>query len=77
MSDGALAFRVERVTPVATTREGRNFFEVEGALQDAPAALRPGLQGVAKIEAGQHALAWIWTHRVWEWLRLTLWSAGM
>ncbi|HEV7802131.1 MAG TPA: HlyD family efflux transporter periplasmic adaptor subunit, partial [Burkholderiales bacterium] len=77
LSEGALAFRVERVTPVATTRDGRNFFEVEGALQESPAMLRPGLQGVAKIEAGQRSLAWIWTHRIWEWLRLALWSAGL
>lgn len=77
MSDRALGFRVERVTPVASTRDGRNFFEVEGALDEAPTALRPGLQGVAKIEAGARPLAWIWTHRLTEWLRLTLWSWGL
>lgn len=77
LSDGALRFHVERVTPVATTRDGHNFFEVEGALDEAGPGLRPGLQGVAKIEVGSRSLAWIWTHRLVEWLRLTLWSWGL
>ena len=72
-----LAFRVERVTPVTTARDGRNFYEVVGEL-DATAvkALRPGLEGVAKINAGDQTLAWIWTHRFVDWLRLTIWSWG-
>ena len=77
LPDRALAFRVEKVTPVAQTRDGRNVFEVEGALEGSPDALRPGLQGVAKIDAGERALAWIWTHRVLAWIRLKLWSLGM
>ncbi len=77
LSDRALAFRVARVTPVATTRDGRVFFEVEGALEEAPPVLRPGLQGVAKIIVGERPLAWIWTHRAFEWLRFALWSWGV
>jgi biotin carboxyl carrier protein len=77
LSERALTFRVARVTPVATTREARNFFEVEGKLSEAPAMLRPGLQGVAKIDAGNQPLAWIWTHRLIDWLRLALWSTGL
>jgi multidrug resistance efflux pump len=75
--DQALPFQVARVTPVATTRDGRNFFEVEGALEESPAMLRPGLQGVAKIEAGSRSLAWIWTHRLFDWVRLAVWSWGL
>ena len=72
-----LGFRVERVTPVATARDGRNFFEVVGELDAAAVqALRPGLQGVAKIQAENRTLAWIWTHRFVDWLRITLWSWG-
>jgi hypothetical protein len=72
----SLPFSVERITPMATTRDGRNFFEVEGKFADAPASLRPGLQGVARISAGNRALGWIWTHRLVEWARMTLWSWG-
>jgi multidrug resistance efflux pump len=76
LSDRALRFHVRTVTPVATSRDGRNFFEVVGELEDSPAMLRPGLQGVAKIDAGERALGWVWTHRLLEWARLTLWSYG-
>jgi hypothetical protein len=76
LTDRALPFRVARVTPVATAKDGRNYFEVEAELAEA-APLRPGLRGVAKIDAGKASIAWIWTHRVIDWLRLTLWTWGM
>jgi multidrug resistance efflux pump len=76
ITDGALPFKVARVTPVATAKDGRNYFEVEAELAEA-AALRPGLRGVAKIDAGKGSIAWVWTHRLTDWLRLTLWTWGM
>lgn len=76
LTDRALPIQVARVTPVAVARDGRNFFEVEAALEEALPALRPGLQGVAIIDAGARPLAWIWTHRLVDWVRLTLWSWG-
>jgi biotin carboxyl carrier protein len=69
-----MPLQVTRITPVATSADGRNFFEVEAKLQTAAPELRPGLIGVAKIEAGTRSWLWIWTHRVTDWLRLTLWS---
>lgn len=75
--DRALRFTTQRIVPVATSAQERNYFEVEAAL-DAPAAnLRPGLSGVARIGAGERSLAWIVTHRALNWLRLALWSAGL
>ena len=69
-------FSVARVTPVATAKDGRNYYEVEGRFASQPAALRPGLQGVAKIAAGEQSLAWIWSHRLVDWARLAIWSLG-
>jgi multidrug resistance efflux pump len=69
-------FRIDRITPMALTADGRNYFEVEAALGAYDAALRPGLRGIAKIDAGKRSKAWIWTHRVVEWLRLKLWAWG-
>lgn len=69
-----LGFQVERVTPVAAVHDGRNTFEVEARLLAAAPSLRPGLQGVAKIDAGERSAAWIWGHRGVDWLRLALWS---
>lgn len=67
---------VERVTPVSNVRDGRNLFDVEARLPATAIALRPGLQGVAKIDAGEQTFAWIWSHRAVDWLRLTWWSWG-
>ena len=69
-------FSVARLLPVAVAADGRNFFEVEGALEADGKALRPGMRGVAKIRAGWRSPAWIATHRLFDWLRLAAWSMG-
>lgn len=65
---------VMTVTPVALAREGRSYFRVEALLGQVSDSLRPGMEGVAKIDVGSKRLIWIWTHRLVDWLRLTLWS---
>ena len=77
MSDRTWPFVVERLTPVAVTRDGRNLFEIESKLATVSSALQPGLEGVAKIEMGDETLAWILTHRLFDWLRVTLWTWGL
>ena len=69
-----LAFTVERVTPVAEAREGRNYFRVEARLDQASERLRPGMEGVAKTSVEQRLLIWIWTRRLIDWTRLALWK---
>lgn len=69
-----LPLRVARISPVAKAVEGRNVFEVEAALPDRPADLRPGLQGHAQIDAGRAANGWRWTRRLVETARLALWA---
>ncbi len=65
---------VTSVTPVAVAREGRSYFRVETLLGQTSDRLRPGMEGVAKVEAGRARLIWIWTHKFVDWLRLTLWT---
>lgn len=78
LPDKTLAFRVQRITPVATTKNGRNFFEVEASLVDPlQKSLRPGLEGVAKINAGQRPFIWIWSHRALDAVRMAFWSWGI
>ncbi|MDR0674273.1 MAG: efflux RND transporter periplasmic adaptor subunit [Zoogloeaceae bacterium] len=67
-------FTVAKVTPVATAEDGANFFRVEATLSDASPRLRPGMEGVGKIEAGRHSLWWVLTHGFTNWLRLILWT---
>jgi RND family efflux transporter MFP subunit len=67
--------KVTKITPVSVPKEGRNVFRVEAELgARADARLRPGMEGVAKIEIGERRLAWIWTRRMVDWLSLRLWS---
>ena len=72
-----LAFTTRRVVPVATAADGRNYFEVEAALDARAEGLRPGLSGVAKIEVGRRALGWLLFHRAVAWMRLALWSVAL
>lgn len=52
--------------------EGQNRFRVEAALQQAPAGLvlRPGMEGVGKIEVGRASLIGVWTRPALQWARL-------
>ena len=68
------AFSVERILPVSTARDGGNFFRIEARLTDPVDSLRPGMAGVGKIDAGEHRLIWIWTHRLLDGLRLAFWK---
>lgn len=65
---------VEKITAVANADDGSNIFRVEASLDKTPTFFRPGMEGVAKINAGHASLLWIWTHEMRDWLRLTLWS---
>jgi RND family efflux transporter MFP subunit len=70
-----LAIHVDKITPVSVAKEGRNFFRVEARLEDGPdPQLRPGMEGVAKVVAGEQRLAWIWTREVVNWVRLKAWA---
>jgi multidrug efflux pump subunit AcrA (membrane-fusion protein) len=72
--DRTLGFETRRVVPVASTGDGRNFFEVEAALEQGIPQLRPGLSGVAKVDAGWRPIGWLLAHRAIDWLRLAWWK---
>ncbi|MEW8506964.1 MAG: efflux RND transporter periplasmic adaptor subunit [Candidatus Thiodiazotropha sp.] len=67
------AFSVKRILPLTTAFEGSYLFTLEAELTERDDYLRPGLQGVAKIDAGKRSLLWLASHRVIDWLRLQLW----
>ena len=70
----ALPIRAVRITPMARPAEGRNVFEVETDVTADAERIRPGLEGVGKLDTGRAALGWVWFHGVADWLRLALWS---
>ncbi len=74
LPDTSFRFRVERITPVASAREGVNYFQVDGALMEISPRLRPGMDGVGKIENGRRRLVWIWSRSLLHWLSVALWN---
>ena len=65
---------IRSITAVAQTGEGLNGFETVAKLAGAGAGLRPGMEGIVKIDAGRRNIAWIWLHPVVDWLRIKVWS---
>jgi multidrug resistance efflux pump len=72
--DKSINITIDRLTPVSTTEEGRNYFRVEAVMDSHSDLMRPGMQGIAKIEIGREKLLWIWTRRLVHWLRLFVWN---
>jgi RND family efflux transporter MFP subunit len=70
----AMPLEIRQITPVSIAEGGRNFFRVEASLDAPHGALRPGMEGVARIDVGRRQLLWIWTHELVDWLRLQTWT---
>ena len=66
--------QVTRVEPVAIAKEKRNVFIAKAEFTGGGAGWwRPGMTGVARIDAGHRTLIWLVTHRTIDFLRLRLW----
>ncbi len=74
LNGSSASFSVSRISPVAQPLDGRNVFEVEGTVEPGTAELRPGLRGVARIEAGQRAPLAVWWERGTNAARRLLWT---
>lgn len=70
----AFPVAVAKITPVSTAIEGGSYFLVEASVQEVSERLRPGMEGVSKIEIGRRSLFWIVMHDLIDWIRLWLWS---
>ena len=73
-----LSIKISRITPIAKPQNGGNYFRVEATMADQEGKnLRPGMQGVAKVQISQESILWVWTHTIIERVRLWLWSMGL
>ncbi len=72
--DRKFPLQVEKITSVASIEGGRNVFRVEATLSKLPKQLRPGMEGIAKVDIGHKKLFWIWTHELVDWVKLWVWS---
>jgi multidrug resistance efflux pump len=74
MPNEEISLEVDKITPVSVVSEGRNYFRVEAVAKGATDRLRPGMEGVGKIQVERRRLIWIWTHKLVHWLRMWVWS---
>jgi len=75
MPSEPLPIAIQTITPISTAEGGQNLFSVEGRLTgESATVLRPGMEGVAKVEIEERRLVWIWTRRIVLWVQMFLWS---
>ncbi len=74
LPDQSLPIRITKITPVARYGEGRTTFTVEAELTGDVAALRPGMEGAARIEIEERRLIAIWAQPFVDWFRVTTWK---
>lgn len=73
--DRSIGFVVESIVPVAQVKgQQGNHFWVRVRLTDpAEAWWRPGMSGMAQVDAGRKNIAWLLTHRLVDLVRMKLW----
>ena len=67
-------FTVNKITPVAIAEGGSNYFRVEASLAQISEQMRPGLEGIGKINIGNNKLIAIWTADLRNWWNMWVWS---
>ncbi|MCP4117582.1 MAG: HlyD family efflux transporter periplasmic adaptor subunit [Desulfobacteraceae bacterium] len=72
--DQTISITIDRLTPVSTPGEGRNYFRVEAVMEKHSDLMRPGMEGISKIEIGREKLLRIWTRPWSERLRILAWK---
>lgn len=66
--------RITRIVPLGEPKEGENVFKVYADIDHPASWMHPGLAGEARINTlEKHAIGWVWTHRLVDWLKLKLW----
>jgi biotin carboxyl carrier protein len=66
-------FTVEMISPAAQADGEGNAFTLRARLEEDADWLRPGMSGIARLNAGDRTLAWRATHRIIDFIRMRLW----
>ncbi|NIA06444.1 MAG: HlyD family efflux transporter periplasmic adaptor subunit [Actinobacteria bacterium] len=66
-------FVVVRINPVAEVVDQKNVFKVRVRLLETNERMKPGMEGVAKISIDKRSYAWLWTHKITNWIKMKLW----
>jgi multidrug resistance efflux pump len=72
--DDTIEARLEKISPEAEIRDGRNVFVGQLLIDNSENNLRPGMAGTARLSAGKKMIGWLLFHRVWQQFRI--WGIG-
>jgi multidrug efflux pump subunit AcrA (membrane-fusion protein) len=73
LPDRELPFVVHKVSPVFEEDTTGISYRVEARLVENHAALRPGMEGIAKIDIDERSFLWIYLHELFDVIRLWIW----
>jgi len=65
------------VIPVAVSEKGSSAFRVPAMINGDANVLRPGMEGVGKVSVGRRSMFWVYTHKLFDRLRLLAWKVGL
>lgn len=68
---------LESLIPVAVSEQGKSLFRLPASLDGANESLKPGMQGVARLEVGSQPVFWAYTRNLRLRLRLLAWKLGI
>jgi hypothetical protein len=70
-----IGFTVERIKPTADVSDQHNVYKVRVAFDPGELKpwMKPGIEGIAKVNVGRARYVWLWTHRLVNWVRMKLW----
>lgn len=75
LPDHTLAIQLLSPSPLFTERNNQLIYWVEATFQDnQPSQLVPGMQGVARVDAGKTRLGWRLLRPLVDWWRMTFWT---
>ena len=74
LPEESLDFTITRITAITEARDGGNYFRVESLLQDLSDRLRPGMEGIGKVEVGERKLIVNFTEPLIRWVKLKYWA---
>ena len=67
------SFVIEQISPIFMELDDKVSYRTEARLEGDTERLRPGMEGLGKVEIGRRSFGWILVHDLLDWVRLQWW----
>lgn len=71
--ESLIELQVSRVQPMAVPANGKTVYITEGELGTSSDWVKPGMEGVARVEFGERPVWWVLSHRTINYFRTNFW----